>query len=164
MALVLAALGIYGLLTQQVIRRTLEIGIRILDAEHRKLATMIGMLGSDLAAGEDVRRVRASFEKLIAFTEVHFATEEALMDRYVIEDRIAHKQEHRKLLQDARSLAASLDESNMMLTMSSLNEWLLRHVDSADKELARQMQARGYADASRKPPPSLRRQSAAASR
>src|SRR5262249_8704321 len=84
-----------------------DVGIRAFDAEHHKLATMIGMLGADLAAGEDVRRVRISFEKLIAYAQVHFGTEEALMDRHAVPDRVAHKQEHRKLLQDARSLAAN---------------------------------------------------------
>ena len=102
---------------------------------------MIGDLGTDLAAGEDIQRVHGSFDAMIAFARTHFATEEALMERYAIEDRLTHQQMHRKLLQDARSLATSLDEPSMMLVMGSLHEWLLRHIDSADKALARKLEA-----------------------
>ena len=33
-----------------------------------------------------------------------------------------------------------------MVTAGFLQEWLLRHVDSADKELARQLLAKGYSE------------------
>jgi predicted permease len=51
MALVLAALGIYGLLTQQVIRRTLEIGIRMaLGANRRDITARIVRQALNLTA------------------------------------------------------------------------------------------------------------------
>jgi putative ABC transport system permease protein len=53
MALILAALGIYGLLTQQVIRRTIEIGIRMaLGANRRDItARIVGQALNLTAAG-----------------------------------------------------------------------------------------------------------------
>ena len=53
MALVLAALGIYGLLTQQVIRRTLEIGIRMALGANRRdiMARIVGQALNLTAAG-----------------------------------------------------------------------------------------------------------------
>jgi diguanylate cyclase (GGDEF)-like protein/hemerythrin-like metal-binding protein/PAS domain S-box-containing protein len=139
-----------------------ETGLPEIDAQHAKLAAMIGRLGSDLVAGESIHRMHATFEKLIASARAHFAAEEALMKRFAIEDRARHEHAHRKLLQDAVSMAAGLDESNMMLTMSFLNEWLLHHVDSDDKDLARQLQAKGYGEADRKPSPPARAHRAAA--
>ena len=79
-----------------------ETGIGVTDAQHRKLAAMIGRLGAEFAAGQDSRRLRASLEELIALTRAHFAAEEALIDRYAIPDSAKHKQAHRRLLQDAR--------------------------------------------------------------
>ncbi len=67
-----------------------DTGIGVVDAQHRQLAALISKLGSDLAAGEDSQRVRAAFEAIIAFAESHFAAEEALMDRYDIDDRALH--------------------------------------------------------------------------
>ncbi len=68
------------------------------------------------------------------------------MDRYAIADRATHKQAHRRLLQDASSLAHSSRSSSMMVAVGFLHEWLLRHVDSADRELAGQLLAKGYSE------------------
>jgi hemerythrin-like metal-binding protein len=123
-----------------------EVGIGATDAQHRKLAAMIGKVGAEFAAGQEVTTLRASLEELLAFAQVHFAAEEALMDRFAIADRATHKQAHQRMLQDLQSLLNGPGESSMMLTMSFLHEWLLRHVDSADRELARQLLAKGYTD------------------
>ena len=68
------------------------------------------------------------------------------MDRYAIADRATHKQAHRRLLQDALSLAHASRSSSMMVTVGFLHEWLLRHVDTADRDLARQLLAKGYSE------------------
>jgi predicted signal transduction protein with EAL and GGDEF domain len=47
---------------------------------------------------------------------------------------------------NALSLAHASRGSSMMVTVGFLHEWLLRHVDSADRELARQLLARGYSE------------------
>ena len=83
----------------------------------------------------------------------HFAAEEALMDQYAIVDRATHKQSHRRLLQDVMSLATMSCSASMTLSAGFLHEWLIRHVDSADRALARQLLAKGYSEGN----PSIRR-------
>ena len=68
------------------------------------------------------------------------------MDRYAIADRATHKQAHRRLLQDAASLSHTSRTSSMLVTVGFLHEWLLRHVDSADRELGGQLVAKGYSE------------------
>jgi diguanylate cyclase (GGDEF)-like protein/hemerythrin-like metal-binding protein len=123
-----------------------RIGIGTIDEQHRALAGMVGRVGAGFAAGLDAPRLRASLRELVTFARAHFAAEEALMDRYAIADRATHKQAHRRLLQDALSLANSSRNSSMMVTVGFLHAWLLRHVDSADRELARQLLAKGYSE------------------
>ncbi len=123
-----------------------KLGIGTIDEQHRALAAMVGRVGAEFAAGRDAPRLRASMGELVAFARAHFAAEEALMDRYAIADRATHKQAHRRLLQDASSLAHASRSSSMMVTVGFLHEWLLRHVDSADRELARQLLAKGYSE------------------
>ena len=123
-----------------------NMGIGTLDEQHRALAAMVGRVGAEFAAGRDAARLRASLSELVAFARAHFAAEEALMDRYAIADRAAHKQAHRRLLQDASSLVKASRGSGMLITVGLLHEWLLRHVDSADKDLAKQLLAKGYTE------------------
>ena len=123
-----------------------RMGIGTLDEQHRALAAMVGRVGAEFAAGGDAQRLGTSLSELVAFARAHFAAEEALMDRYAIADRAAHRQAHRRLLQDASSLVKAGRGSGMMITVGLLHEWLLRHVDSADKDLARQLLAKGYTE------------------
>ena len=121
-----------------------KMGIGTIDEQHRALAAMVGRVGAEFAAGRNAPRLRSALDELVAFARAHFAAEEALMDRYAIADRAAHKQAHRRLLQDAQSLAPNCRSRTMMVGF--LHGWLLRHVDSADKELARQLLAKGYSE------------------
>jgi diguanylate cyclase (GGDEF)-like protein/hemerythrin-like metal-binding protein/PAS domain S-box-containing protein len=123
-----------------------KMGIGTIDEQHRALAAMVGRVDAEIVAGRDAPRLRASLGELVAFARAHFAAEEALMDCYAIADRATHKQAHRRLLQDALSLANTSRSSSMMVTVGFLHEWLLRHVDSADRELARQLLAKGYCE------------------
>jgi len=89
---------------------------------------------------------QSSLEELVTFARAHFAAEEALMDQYGIADRVTHKQSHRRLLQDAMSLANMPCGASITLTAGFMHEWLIRHIDSADRELARQLLAKGYSE------------------
>ena len=53
-----------------------------------------------------------------------------------------HAEEH-ALLDDVGSLRGDLDRRSMALTMRYLQEWLLRHVDTMDKQLGSLLQQRG---------------------
>jgi diguanylate cyclase (GGDEF)-like protein/hemerythrin-like metal-binding protein len=123
-----------------------KLDIGTIDEQHRALAGLVRRVGAELAAGRDASRLRESLEELVAFARGHFAAEEALMDQYAIADRATHKQSHRRLLQDAMSLANTPCRASMTLTAGFLHEWLIRHVDSADRELARALLAKGYCE------------------
>jgi diguanylate cyclase (GGDEF)-like protein/hemerythrin-like metal-binding protein len=122
-------------------------GIGSIDEQHRVLAAAIGRVGAAIAAGGDAARTRSALRELVAFTRAHFAAEEALMDCHDVADRATHKQAHRRLLQDALSLAHAPRDASMMVSVGYLHDWLVRHVDTADKELSRQLLANGYSEA-----------------
>jgi diguanylate cyclase (GGDEF)-like protein/hemerythrin-like metal-binding protein len=123
-----------------------KLDIGTIDEQHRALAGLVRRVGAELAAGRDAPRLRQSLEELVALARGHFAAEEALMDQYAIVDRATHKQSHRRLLQDVMSLATMSCSASMMLSAGFLHEWLIRHVDSADRALARQLLAKGYSE------------------
>jgi hemerythrin-like metal-binding protein len=88
---------------------------------------------------------RALMEELARHTELHFRTEERLMDAGGIAHTERHRQEHRMLLSDVHSLAAGLEATGVMLALQHLKPWLIRHVESLDRELAAELRERGEA-------------------
>lgn len=120
------------------------VGIGVIDAQHRGVAELLAQLGDDLKAGRERDAVVATLRAIVEFTRKHFATEERLMARHPGWPMQAqHEQEHRKLLDDVASLSVALDERSMTLTMRFLQEWLVRHVETADKPLATWLRERG---------------------
>jgi hemerythrin len=53
-----------------------------------------------------------------------------------------HGQEHRVLLSDLRSLGAGLEATSVMLALQHLKAWLVRHIDSLDRELTAELRNR----------------------
>jgi diguanylate cyclase (GGDEF)-like protein/hemerythrin-like metal-binding protein/PAS domain S-box-containing protein len=119
---------------------THEVGIHEIDEQHARLAGLLNDLVGALRNGEDHTTI---FREIIRYTEFHFASEERLMAQYNYADSEAHRDLHRRLLDDIRNLGLEHEGFSVSLILRYLQEWLLRHVDGADRELARALVARG---------------------
>jgi diguanylate cyclase (GGDEF)-like protein/hemerythrin-like metal-binding protein len=114
-----------------------EVGVGVIDAQHRGLVDLVNRLGDDLKAGRDHDAILATLSSLVTFTVRHFATEERLMAEHAGWPLAAqHAQEHRKLVDDVTSLTVHVDVKSMALTMRFLQEWLLQHIAAMDRPLA----------------------------
>lgn len=113
-----------------------EVGVEVMDSQHRALVERLDQLADDLKQGRDRDTIVASLRGLVGFTVKHFATEERLMTEHPgwpLERR--HVEEHKKLVDDLTSLTLQVDVTSMMTTMRFLQEWLVRHIDTLDKPL-----------------------------
>jgi diguanylate cyclase (GGDEF)-like protein/hemerythrin-like metal-binding protein len=124
---------------------TLRLDVEVIDDQHRRLVELANRLGDDLREGRDATTQAASMRELVEHTKLHFRTEEGLMDAYDLPGVDRHRQEHRRLLADLHSLGASLEATSLTLTLQHLKAWLVRHVESLDRELAADLRARGHA-------------------
>lgn len=114
-----------------------DVGLEVIDVQHRAIVDLINQLGDDLKAGRDRDAILRSLRALVSFTRKHFAMEESLMARCPGWSlQAAHVDEHHHLLDDLVSLSLDVDVKSMTLTMRFLQEWLLRHIDVMDKPLA----------------------------
>jgi diguanylate cyclase (GGDEF)-like protein/hemerythrin-like metal-binding protein len=121
-----------------------DVGVDVIDAQHRGLVDLVNKLGEDLKAGRNRDAVLATLAALVTFTVKHFATEERLMAEHAGWPLAAqHAQEHRKLVDDVTSLTVHVDVKSMTLTMRFLQEWLLRHIAAMDRPLAEWLRQRG---------------------
>jgi hemerythrin len=120
-------------------------GVAVIDDQHRRLVDLANRLGDDLREGRDATAVAASVRSLFEYAVLHFRTEEGLMDAYEVPDTDRHRQEHSVLLSDLDSLGSNLENTSVMIALQHLKAWLIRHVDSLDRELAAELRSRGCA-------------------
>ncbi len=113
------------------------LGVPFMDADHRRLVGLVEAIGEHLKAARDQDTLAASFSELLFATAAHFDAEERAMREQIYPGLAAHAQEHLRLLDDLQSLALHVDASSMMLSMRYLSDWLLRHIDTVDRGLAR---------------------------
>jgi diguanylate cyclase (GGDEF)-like protein/hemerythrin-like metal-binding protein len=118
-----------------------EVGVHEIDEQHANLAALLNTLSSALCNG---REHAALLEEVVRYAGFHFATEEGLMRSCGYEGEAAHRDMHRRLLDDLGSLRLDEDVS-ISLAARYLNTWLLRHVDGADCDLAAALRAIGAA-------------------
>ncbi len=120
----------------------LALGVEVIDDQHLRLVGLVNRLGEALQGAEPVTAA-AALAELARYSELHFRTEEGLMDAYGTTGAERHRQEHRLLLADLNSLGADLGNTSVMLALQHLKAWLVRHIDSLDRELVAQLRDRG---------------------
>ncbi len=117
-----------------------EVGIREIDEQHARLASLLNDLAIALTNGADYTAI---LHEIIRYAGFHFASEERLMAQFSYADSAQHRDTHRQLLDDIRNLGLERDGLSVSLILRYLQEWLLRHVDGADRELALALRAQG---------------------
>jgi hemerythrin-like metal-binding protein len=119
-----------------------EVGIEVIDGQHRQLLELINRLGDDLSAGRDFDQLVESLRELVRYTEHHFATEERLMDE-VGAGAERHRSEHRRLIDGLMRYTVSLDAGAVSRSSRFLQDWLFHHINEVDRPFAAFLRSRG---------------------
>lgn len=112
-------------------------GVGEIDREHALELRVVREIQAALLAG-DRDRSRALLERLEAFTEAHFLTEQLLMRQHAYPGYEAHEQEHDRLIGELQELARGLASAAPLdgpREVERLERWLLAHMASADRTL-----------------------------
>ncbi len=119
---------------------SLTVGINEIDEQHHKLVQLINGLHNHMLAGDASTIMNKVLDRIIEYTGFHFATEEQLMLENDYPDSIAHKQQHKELVDTAIALQEKLKSGNTHLTMETLHflqDWLQHHILGSDKKFAK---------------------------
>jgi diguanylate cyclase (GGDEF)-like protein/hemerythrin-like metal-binding protein len=114
---------------------TYMIGIEEIDKQHEGLLARMNSLWEALLAKQGHASLARGLAEMIRLLEAHFATEEAHMAAHPYPGSAAHRADHERALETARSLAAHIDEQSLALGIRFLCDWLLSHIRSYDSEL-----------------------------
>lgn len=112
-----------------------DTGIRVIDEQHQELFGLVARLRRAAQEGADRPVVGALLEDLVACTERHFATEEAIMGRYHYPDFTQHVAEHASMLTSLHELRAKFQESQAAMALmvpTFMDGWLRHHISDGD--------------------------------
>ena len=114
-----------------------------IDQQHQELVSMLNRLNNAVKNNESREDIYRIIDDVIAFTRLHFATEEQLMIQSGYTDIEWHKDKHKELIQDALHLKGKLAYVGEEMFTDWFNHWpfarVLAHIQYADKQFEDQL-------------------------
>lgn len=123
-----------------------NVNVKVMDSQHRRLAELVNNLHVALSAGRAREEVLGTMSELVAFTRLHFATEEELMLKYEYPDYPAHLAEHKMVLGQMNKLADSLQGNSAVLFNAKADisdDWIGKHLLERDAPLGKFLNEKG---------------------
>ncbi len=123
-----------------------SVGIDSLDNDHKKLISLLNQFTTayDYAMSEEYER--EALNDLISYTKYHFEREEQLLDQHDYPDVVAHKAQHKVMIDQVESFVHlynikghdALDEISKFLS-----DWLINHINGTDKQYSEHLHNKG---------------------
>lgn len=119
----------------------METGIEKIDIQHKKLFEIAERLSE--AKGGDTgildQSIAETVEELLKYAEIHFETEELLMEEAGFEGYAEHKRIHRMFKEKAQAYHSRINErsDDIFLAMEIMNfmiDWIIDHISKTDQE------------------------------
>ncbi|MBT3046399.1 MAG: bacteriohemerythrin [gamma proteobacterium symbiont of Ctena orbiculata] len=123
-----------------------SVGIVEIDRQHKALMDMANELKFELDGKRSIKTARRILKGLIDYTATHFSYEEQLMDQTRYSEAEAHKELHRKLVDDVMGYNERIeqgDEEVLGELMAFIKGWLIEHIQKTDKRLGAHLQQTG---------------------
>lgn len=121
----------------------LELGHETLDQEHQLQIALVSAVAEAIERGQPATARRLAAQ-LVAYTGMHFGSEELLMSATAYPDRQRHGDEHRVLSQAMQEVEGALERDERELALAfvlDLRAGLAGHVVGADRRLADHLRA-----------------------
>lgn len=126
----------------------LSVGVRQFDDQHQALVRMLNDLHTAMMEGRGNDVLGKTLAGLVDYTATHFADEERLLALHGYPELPAHREEHRKLVEQVVALQERYRSSRAGLTvevMIFLKDWLVQHIQGADRRYGGHLRSRGVA-------------------
>lgn len=124
----------------------LSVGLASIDEQHQKLVGIINELHDAMLRREGKQLLGATFDRLIEYTEYHFAHEEQLFAQHHYSDAAAHRTQHAMLKEKVVELRRQFEAGRVTITievMEFLRDWLRNHIAVSDRRYAPFLKDRG---------------------
>ena len=124
----------------------LALNISEIDDQHKQLVNIINELFDAMMDGRGFEIINDILNKLLEYTDYHFATEEKYFDQFQYIESEKHKEEHRYYVEQVNEFKKAFDEGKTIREGSDnvlsidlwklLERWLNDHLKNSDKNYA----------------------------
>jgi len=124
-----------------------SVGIQTIDDQHLELVNILNRLFVAVSKREGDKVIAEILDALTGYTQTHFALEERLLQQAKYKDFDAHKEEHRKLLEQLDQLCKKhlLEEKPIYFEMLNfLRTWLKEHIQGVDTKYSAALKEAGF--------------------
>jgi hemerythrin len=125
---------------------TYSVKIGVIDMQHKGLVNYLNELHQGMSDGRGKDVLGKVLSQLVKYTQLHFTTEERLMESHGYPDYLAHKAEHERLTKTVLDFQRKFHSNEVALTvevMDFLKDWLTKHILGSDKKYGPFMNAKG---------------------
>jgi hemerythrin-like metal-binding protein len=124
----------------------LSVGYPDIDSQLKRLFQLANQLQTAMTAGKGKQVVSNMLHNLVAYAKRHFADEEVLMQLHRFpgssQHKVAHEAQALKLVLFERAFSAGQATVTMEVQLQSLHDWLVQHIQEADKKVADHLRQR----------------------
>jgi hemerythrin-like metal-binding protein len=113
-----------------------SVGIPSIDDQHKVLVSLIARLQQAMAEGRVREELAGLIEKLVTYTQHHFAWEEQLLEAHAFEELSPHRDEHARLTAQVLEFQEKVASGRLALgtpVYQFLTHWLADHIVGTDK-------------------------------
>lgn len=125
----------------------LTVGVAAVDADHRKLFSLVNYLYDSMVVGKDKPVIDEFIDSLIIYTRQHFEREERLFEETDYPDRADHRKEHDALIAQITEAHAryksDASAAQLLEMIGFLNRWMIEHIRKSDMKYAPHVKSRG---------------------
>ena len=123
-----------------------SVGVAAIDDQHGILMDTLNELRVMLVNGKDRREIWDQFDRLIEFTQLHFQSEEQLLEQQGFPGLLEHRAAHHHLLSQIQSTldhARHTADIELQPLSHFLRTWYMEHIESHDQHYGPWLNERG---------------------
>lgn len=116
-----------------------SVGHAEIDAQHKRLFELASELHAAMARGKGKEEMSKTLSNLVAYTRLHFASEERLMQTHHYPDYVHHKVLHDALTAKVIEFQKEFELGRVGVTiglLQFLKDWLQHHIGETDHKVA----------------------------
>jgi hemerythrin len=116
---------------------SLSVSVGEIDAEHKNLVLYLNDLHFAMSQGKGSDILKSLLTRLVAYTQVHFATEEKYMKQWNYPGYVYHKGEHDAFVKKVAEFKAKFEGGQAALSieiLTFLKDWVVNHIQGTDKK------------------------------